>query len=93
MKNVHEALLELRKAVASFHFGIPPADRLKVVQGDGITTMATATNLHESVLINQAGIESIVAQDFKAGGFREIFGPNENDERLSTAVFVRLLTR
>ena len=88
-----EVLLELRPTVVSFHFGIPTADRLKVLRKAGITTMATATNLHEAALIEQAGIDAIVAQGIEAGGHRGIFDPDKPDERLSTAVLVRLLTR
>jgi nitronate monooxygenase len=88
-----EVLLELRPAVVSFHFGLPPADRLKALREAGIMTLATATNLHEAALIEQAGIDAIVAQGIEAGGHRGMFDPDATDERLSTAVLVRLLAR
>lgn len=88
-----EVLLELRPAVVSFHFGLPPADRLKALRETGIKTLATATNLQEASLIEQAGIDAIVAQGIEAGGHRGMFDPDVTDERLSTAVLVRLLTQ
>jgi nitronate monooxygenase len=86
-----EMLLELRPAVVSFHFGIPSADRIACLREAGIYTMATATNLREATLIEQAGIDAIVAQGIEAGGHRGMFNPEVTDECLSTMVLVRLL--
>lgn len=86
-------LLELRPAVVSFHFGLPPAGQLAALRQAGIRTMATATNLREAELIEQAGIDVIVAQGVEAGGHRGMFDPEASDERLSMAVLVRLLVR
>jgi nitronate monooxygenase len=88
-----DVLLELRPAVVSFHFGLPSADRLKALREAGIKTLATATNLREAKLIEEAGIDAIVAQGIEAGGHRGMFDPEVTDEQLSTAVLVRLLTR
>ena len=86
-------LLELRPAVASFHFGLPSADGIACLREAGIYTMATATNLYEGALIEQAGIDAIVAQGTEAGGHRGAFNPQTTDERLSTMVLVRLLAK
>lgn len=88
-----EVLLKLRPAVVSFHFGLPPAEQLKALREAGITTLATATNVHEATLIEQAGVDAIVAQGIEAGGHRGMFDPEATDERLSTAVLVRLLAQ
>jgi nitronate monooxygenase len=88
-----EVLLKLRPAVVSFHFGFPSADKLKALREAGITTLATATNVHEATLIEQAGVDAIVAQGVEAGGHRGMFDPQATDERLSTAVLVRLLAQ
>lgn len=84
-------LLELRPAVVSFHFGLPPTAQLSALRQAGIRTMATATTLHEARLIEQAGIAAVVAQGIEAGGHRGMFDQDAVDERLSTAVLVRLL--
>ena len=84
-------LLEQRPAVVSFHFGLPPSEHIAALRQAGIYTMATATNLHEAALIEQAGVDAIVAQGVEAGGHRGSFDPEAIDERHSTLVLLRLL--
>lgn len=86
-------LLDQRPAIVSFHFGIPPADRLAALRAAGIRTLATTTSPHEATLIERAGIDAIVAQGIEAGGHRGLFDPDGADERLSLAVLLRLLIR
>jgi nitronate monooxygenase len=86
-------LLETRPAIVSFHFGLPPADRIRALKEADIRTMATATNQREAKLIEEAGIDAIVAQGIEAGGHRGMFDLDAADERLSTAVLVQLLAR
>ena len=86
-----ELLLELRPAVVSFHFGLPTPQQIAALRQAGIYTMATATNLREAALIEQAGIDAIVAQGVEAGGHRGAFDPQAPDERHSTSVLLRLL--
>ncbi|UQN10278.1 nitronate monooxygenase (plasmid) [Deinococcus sp. QL22] len=88
-----ELLLELHPAVVSFHFGLPSADQLAALRQAGIRTMATATNLQEAQMVEQSGIDAIVAQGMEAGGHRGIFDATLTDEGLSTAVLTRLLVR
>ncbi|CAM4021259.1 Nitronate monooxygenase [Bordetella tumbae] len=90
---VFEMLLQQRPAAVSFHFGLPTAEHIKALRQAGIYTIASATNLHEATLIEQAGIDAIVAQGIEAGGHRGMFDPEANDERLSTSVLVRLLVQ
>jgi len=84
-------LLEQRPAVVSFHFGLPAQQQIAALRQAGIYTMATATNLREAALIEQAGIDAIVAQGVEAGGHRGVFDPQAPDERHSTSVLLRLL--
>jgi len=88
-----ELLLEQRPAVVSFHFGLPPATQIETLRKAGIYTLATATNLREAVLGEQAGVDAIVAQGIEAGGHRGMFDPEAVDERLPTWVLVRLLVQ
>lgn len=92
-EDAFDMLLALRPAVASFHFGLPTAWRIAAMRQAGIYTMASATNLREAALIEAAGIDAIVAQGIEAGGHRGMFDPEAVDERLSTAVLVRLLVK
>lgn len=86
-------VLELHPAIVSFHFGLPPAGYLAALREAGIRTLATATNPREAAIIEAAGVDAIVAQGIEAGGHRGMFDPAAEDERLSTAVLVRRLTR
>lgn len=84
-------LLELRPAVVSFHFGLPATEKIAALRQAGVYTMATATSVREALLIEQAGIDAIVAQGVEAGGHRGVFDPQAPDERHSTSVLLRLL--
>lgn len=88
-----DLLLETRPAVVSFHFGLPSAGQLQALKQAGICTLATATNLHEALQIQQLGFDAIVAQGIEAGGHRGMFEPQAIDEQLSTSVLVRLLVK
>jgi nitronate monooxygenase len=92
-EDMQRLILELHPAIVSFHFGLPPAGYLAALREAGIRTLATATNQREAAVIEAAGIDAIVAQGIEAGGHRGMFDPGAEDERLSTAVLVRLLTR
>lgn len=90
-EDAYRLLLAMRPAVVSFHFGLPSAEQIAAFRQAGIYMMATATNLPEARLIQNAGIDAIVAQGFEAGGHRGMFYPEEVDQQLSTSVLVRLL--
>ncbi|MFT4045760.1 MAG: nitronate monooxygenase [Solimonas sp.] len=83
-------LLEEKPAVASFHFGLPPAAYVAALKQAGITTLATATNLAEARAIENAGIDAIVAQGWEAGGHRGVFEP-AHDARFGTFALTRTL--
>lgn len=86
-------LLQTRPAFVSFHFGLPPIEKIAALQAQDIRTFATATNLAEAAAIEAAGVDAIVAQGIEAGGHRGMFDPEALDERHSTSVLVSLLTR
>lgn len=88
-----ELLLRMRPAVVSFHFGLPAPQRIEALRNAGITTLATATNLQEAALIEQSGIDAIIAQGIEAGGHRGMFDPEVDDQQLSTSVLVRQLVQ
>ena len=55
-------LLEERPPVVSFHFGIPPSATVERMRTAGIMLLATATDLREARLVEEAGVHAIVAQ-------------------------------
>lgn len=86
-------LLEERPSVVSFHFGLPPAERIAALRDAGIVLFATATSLNEAKTIAAAGIDAVVAQGFEAGGHRGVFDPEAPDDRLGICSLTRLLVR
>ncbi|MER8634248.1 nitronate monooxygenase [Mesorhizobium opportunistum] len=86
-------LLIMRPKIVSFHFGLPPQDRINAMRDAGILTMATATNVDEVRLIEAAGIDVVVAQGVEAGGHRGQFALSERDLGLSLSVLIRLAVR
>lgn len=84
-------LLETAPPVISFHFGVPPKERITALKGAGSVLLASATNLDEARQIEAAGIDLIVAQGWEAGGHRGVFDPAARDDRLGTVALTRLL--
>lgn len=86
-------LLATKPAVVSFHFNIPSKMIIKQLKAQGIFTVASATNSQEAKLIEQAGIDAIVAQGIEAGGHRGMFDVAAIDEALTTSDLVQLLVQ
>ncbi|WP_252271782.1 NAD(P)H-dependent flavin oxidoreductase [Pseudomonas subflava] len=91
--NMLELLLELRPAVVSFHFGMPPQDWIERLQRVGIRTLACVTTPEEARLAEAAGVDALVAQGVEAGGHRGVFAPEHGDAGLGTLALVRLLAQ
>ncbi len=84
-------LVDLKPAVVSFHFGLPPADMIASLKAAGIVLLSTATNLLEAEQAADAGVDAIVAQGFEAGGHRGVFDPAAHDAQTGTLPLTRLL--
>lgn len=73
-----EAVLEARPAVFSFTFGIPDGKALARLKARDIVTIGTATTDKEARMLEEAGVDAIVAQGAEAGAHRGTFaGPFE----------------
>ncbi len=68
-----EAVLEASPAAFSFTFGIPPPEALRALRARGIRTFGTATCVREAQLLEEAGVDGVVAQGAEAGGHRGTF--------------------
>ena len=68
-----DAVLELRPAVASFVFGVPPAHVVDAARERGIRLIGTATTVDEAVALADGGVDAIVATGLEAGGHRVAF--------------------
>ncbi|HVL60971.1 MAG TPA: nitronate monooxygenase [Microbacterium sp.] len=67
------AVLEARPAVASFVFGVPPAEVVESARARGIRLVGTATSVDEAVALDASGVDAIVATGLEAGGHRVSF--------------------
>ena len=66
-------LLDANVPAFSFIFGIPAREILEECHAKGIVTIGTATTLDEAVALQDAGVDTIVASGFEAGGHRGSF--------------------
>ncbi|MDG9925913.1 MULTISPECIES: nitronate monooxygenase [unclassified Pseudomonas] len=88
-----EVLLELRPAVVSFHFGLPPQAWIERLKFADIRLLACVTTPEEARLAEAAGVDALVAQGIEAGGHRGVFAPEWGDAGLGTLALVRLLAQ
>lgn len=73
-----EVVLEARPAAFSFAFGIPGEKEMGRLRQRGIVVMGTATTVEEARLLEEAGVDGIIAQGAEAGAHRGTFaGPFE----------------
>jgi len=67
------AVLDANVPVFSFIYGVPPRELLDECRARGIATIGTATTPDEASVLEQAGVDIIVASGFEAGGHRGSF--------------------
>lgn len=63
-------VLEEKVPIFSFTFGILSADIIQKLQSHHITVMGTATTCRQAILLEQSGVDFIIAQGSEAGGHR-----------------------
>jgi nitronate monooxygenase len=83
--------LERKPPIVSFHFGVPDAARVRALREADIMLFASATTLAEARVLVDAGIDTIVAQGYEAGGHRGMFDPDATDDKLGTFALTRIL--
>jgi nitronate monooxygenase len=81
-------VVEANVPVFSFIFGIPPRDVLQECRGRGIVTIGTATTADEAALLEEAGVDAIVASGFEAGGHRGSFARPAEESLTGTIALV-----
>jgi nitronate monooxygenase len=67
------AVLDANAPVFSFIYGVPRRELLDECRARSIATIGTATTPDEASALEQAGVDSIVASGFEAGGHRGSF--------------------
>jgi nitronate monooxygenase len=83
-----EAVLDIRPAVVSFHFGAPEADVVAALREAGMAVLATATTVAEAQLLEELGMDGVVAQGAEAGGHRGSFLVPGDDGPVGTLALV-----
>ena len=66
-------LLDANVPVFSFIYGVPPREILDECRAKNIVTIGTATTPEEAAVLQDAGVNAIVASGFEAGGHRGSF--------------------
>jgi nitronate monooxygenase len=70
---------EMRPAVVSFHFGLPPPDLLSRVKATAALILSSATTVAEARWLEQNGVDAVIAQGREAGGHRGMFLSDDID--------------
>ena len=81
-------LLELKPAVTSFHFGLPEANMVLALKDAGCVVLCSATTVAEAKILNDAGVDAIIAQGWEAGGHRGSFDTTYEDFGIGTMALV-----
>src|SRR5579863_6949702 len=66
-------LLETKPEAVSFHFGLPEPEIIRTLKSAGILILSSATTVAEARLLEQRGVDAIIAQGTEAGGHRATF--------------------
>lgn len=83
-----DALLQAAPAVASFHFGVLPRERVAALQRVGTRVIGSATNVAEARAWADAGADAICAQGAEAGGHRGTFVGGFEEGAIGTVALV-----
>ena len=59
--------------MVSFHFGVPQPEIIDAIKGAGIFIISSATTVAEARILEQRGVDAIIAQGTEAGGHRGTF--------------------
>lgn len=68
-----EVIFEIKPTVFSFIFGAPSSEILRECKRLNIRTVGAATTLDEALLLEEAGVDALVAAGFEGGGHRPSF--------------------
>jgi nitronate monooxygenase len=82
------ALLEIRPAVASFHFGLPDRAALEATLAAGCRVLSSATTVTGAEHLTERGADAVIAQGAEAGGHRGSFLVSGDDGPVATLALV-----
>ncbi|MFP6744639.1 MAG: nitronate monooxygenase [Alphaproteobacteria bacterium] len=82
------ALLDIKPAVVSFHFGLPEAAMVGALKDVGCRILCSATTVAEARTLEDAGVDAVIAQGWEAGGHRGTFHISFEDDGVGTMALV-----
>ena len=88
-----DVILESQIPVLSFSFGAPDSGYVALLREAGITIIATATHLLEAIVLEEIGVDFIVAQGAEAGGHRGAFIGHPEQGLVGTMTLTPLLAK
>lgn len=87
-----QAVLDSGCRAFSLTMGLPPAGVVEAARARNVMVLGTATTVSEAVLLQQAGVDGIIAQGAEAGGHRGTFAehlaPNGEAPLIGTMALV-----
>ena len=66
-------LVDVKPEVVSSHFGLPDDDVVRAIKSAGIFIVSSATTVTEARMLEQRGVDAVIAQGTEAGGHRATF--------------------
>lgn len=81
-------MLEIRPQVVSFHFGVPEPEVIAALKAAGIILLSTATTVAEARVLQDAGMDAIIAQGWEAGGHHGSHQPAAPGHGIGTLALV-----
>jgi nitronate monooxygenase len=66
-------LLRVRPELVSFHFGLPGPEVMQAIKSAGIFVICSATTVAEAKMLEERGVDAVIAQGTEAGGHRGTF--------------------
>ena len=66
-------LLRAKPEMVSFHFGLPGSEIVQAIKNAGIFVISSATTVAEARMLEERGVDAIIAQGTEAGGHRGTF--------------------
>ncbi|MDX1656259.1 MAG: nitronate monooxygenase [Candidatus Competibacteraceae bacterium] len=84
-------VLEEQVAAFSFTFGVPRPEELEALHQQDILTLGTATHVLEAIVLEESGVDMIVAQGMEAGGHRGTFIAPQEPLLVGTLALVPLI--
>jgi nitronate monooxygenase len=83
-----DAVLEVRPAAVSFHFGLPDPVLYEPLKREGIVILGCATTVEEARWLATRGVDAIIAQGLEAGGHRGMFLTGDIATQVGTMALV-----